>query len=86
MEIKSKMPLLPKEFYDDDLICDIEIKEEKNENLIDEEEDELDKFMREIQKEAAVKDYQIVQHLANQNLQKQYDYYAIGRNTNGNIH
>jgi len=77
-----KIPQLPKEFLSEKETSRI-IKESKSaipnkpskiEPIpLEEEEDPLDAFMKTIEKEATLQEYQVIQYLSNESLQKRYD-------------
>jgi ATP-dependent RNA helicase DDX46/PRP5 len=72
----KKLPQLPKELRSVEPILKKEAeikKEEPPQQAIEEDEDPLDAFMKTIEKDATMQDYQIYQAMYNQELQKQYD-------------
>jgi ATP-dependent RNA helicase DDX46/PRP5 len=77
----TKLPQLPKEFLPDKernkLTKEVKTLNAtyaiKPEPTLVEEEDPLDAFMKSIEKEATLQEYQVVQYLSNESLQKRYD-------------
>jgi ATP-dependent RNA helicase DDX46/PRP5 len=77
--MNKKMPQLPKEFLKTktDVKPTMSIKLTDNED----EEDPLDLYMKTIEKEAVIQDYELVQMLNRQELQRQYDEIAEKQDT-----
>jgi ATP-dependent RNA helicase DDX46/PRP5 len=68
--MNKKMPQLPKEFLKNKTETKITETRKLSEN---EDEDPLDAYMKSIEKEAVIQDYELVQMLNRQELQRQYD-------------
>jgi len=79
LDKNKKLPKLPKEFFEENEKEEIvgnnknTVNNKKNEVTKIEEEDTLDCYMKTIEKDATMQEYEIIQKFYNQQLQQRYD-------------